>query len=536
MSRKLTNLLGKGKLTGEEVGQLMIKDLLSGYEYALKNPAVMRGEKETKSLLSDTERTALVDGLTTNEDIRAYNNYRALHEYLLKDSTLLALCLKDAEIGLWKLTHLLTHLKTAEEEYSYSRYKPTIMTQKQYDKLKEEEINRVLEITESVASLILHSVEYYTRLYLEGEKTPFTRYFNKAKKEALTNERLINNCGYDNGYYLTPDGTKSKNFTQEEWQEELKKYPPYNEYLHSEENPDLSKGDIILHNRKVSKKHEGKKVLKWIEDYTAPEGTTKLDMLEEATEHYDPYIYTEARDEGIFWEFREDYPELYKALLKKLSQTKGLEFIKDIPENKYFDETIIKWKDLVDNNIMNYRNHVDNPNIDGYFGIAVLQEGYILEHRITEEGEYNPPEWRERYKAENFLEENRDFLKSEYDLIVSNIRHSLAIVQAFRLIGEFIKIPEISMLVEPITIHANVEYLNILVMNIIQAIERYEKTPNERPAEELKQEIEELLPYLEVDKLEPKEEDIKKAKEMIKDFSIFKGNMDSVYHVLKGGK
>ena len=76
MSRKLNNLLKKGKLTGEEVGQLMIKDMIHMFNQVKENPEILNNDKEIKPLLTQAQKDSLVNGLDSNKDIRDYNNYR----------------------------------------------------------------------------------------------------------------------------------------------------------------------------------------------------------------------------------------------------------------------------------------------------------------------------------------------------------------------------------------------------------------------------------------------------------------------------
>jgi len=51
---------------------------------------------------------------------------------------------------------------------------------------------------------------------------------------------------------------------------------------------------------------------------------------------------------------------------------KGLEFIKELPEEEYFNLDLIKWEDLINNNILDYKKFIEQPTIDGEYNIAVL--------------------------------------------------------------------------------------------------------------------------------------------------------------------
>lgn len=540
MSRKLTNLLNKGKLTGEEVGRLMIKDLLEIYKEARNNPDVLNGKKDAKGILTAAERQIMVDRLDTREDIRAYNEYRALYEYITKDATRLDLYHKEVQIALWRLIHLVSQLKNAEDEYSYTRFDPTIMTQKQYDELKEKEIKKTLENTESIESFIIYALQYHVELYLKGKKTPYNKYFNKAKKELLTNPRIKTNywAKGEGGYYVLPDGQKSSDFeTNEEWEQELNKYPPYSELIEDDtpEAEGLTQAEIILHNREVQEKYKDQEFIKEISYTEAPEDTTKFNVLE----YVDGFYYSEeTKDNNTFWELKEDYPELYKDLIKNLSSMKGLEFIKGTPEKEYFNSELIKWKDLINNKILDYEKFIKEPHIDGPWSIAILQPHFMESTFIDEEGNYKnkTPAWRDKYRAENFLINDKEVVVSEYEYLISNIKQALRLRETYNIVGDFIGIPEINILLEPVTFTNEINYLNFITERIPEDLIRYGKYPDERPADELKEELKELFIQIKVDELSPKEAEIKRAKRNMKDLSIFKNDMNTIYNILWGDK
>lgn len=540
MSRKLTNLLNKGKLTGEEVGQLIIKDMIEAFKQILTDPKIRDGQKQAKGLLTPEQKQVLVNKLDTKEDIRDYNNYRALYDFLTDSSLRLDLYHKEAQVALWRLIHLVSQLKNAEDEYTYTKFNPTIMTQKQYDKLKQQKIDKVLSYTQSIEGFIIHALQYYIELYLKGKKTPYNKHFNKAKKDLITNPRIkfdyVKN--YNDGYLLLPDGQKSTDFeTTEEWQKKLKKYPPHSELIEDDtpEAEGLTEADIILHNRQIREKYKDQEFIKEIKYTEAPADTTKFDVLERVD---GLYYSIETDNINTFWELKKDYPELYKDLIKNISSMKGLEFIKNTPEKDYFNDELIKYNDLINNKILDYEKLVKEPHIDGYWSIAVLQPNPIGGNKIDKEGNYknDPPLWRDSFRAENFIEDNRHIVISEYDFIIDSLKHAFIIKATFDLIGDFINIPEVSILLNEITFNREVDYLNFITKTVIDNLIRYGKYKDERPAEELKEELKELFINIDIAELQPKEADIKKAKRRLDDFSIFRNGMIDIYNLLWGAE
>ena len=184
MATNIKNLLKKGKLTGHEVGQLMIKDLAKSYKNILEN-------KGDEGLLTFEDKTLLVDGLKKSEDIKRYNEFRHVHEFLITAPILFSLYEKTASNAFWKTYHLLRETQQAENEYTQEKHHtPRIVTQKQYDDLKQADFNKKIGWSYSVENLLLYSVNYYFDQYKAGKKTPFDKYFTASKEQPITNPRI----------------------------------------------------------------------------------------------------------------------------------------------------------------------------------------------------------------------------------------------------------------------------------------------------------------------------------------------------------
>jgi len=114
--------------------------------------------------------------------------------------------------------------------------------------------------------------------------------------------------------------------------------------------------------------------------------------------------------------------------------------------------------------------------------------------------------------AENLIEENKEIILSEYNIIINSITQAHIVRATFNIIGKFINIP-VEQLLNPITFKDNINYLNFIISSTLEDLGRYDIYPNERPAEELKKELQELLIELDIDKYKPSKEAIKKLKE-----------------------
>lgn len=124
MEKAIQKLLHQRALSGEDVGRLMILDLLAAY----KN--LSDGGNGT-GVLTDQEKINLVHNLTNFGDIQQYNDFRGVHDFLSSAGAVFESYAKTYETYYLKLFHLLTNMKYAEEQNN--TIKPAIMTKIQYE-------------------------------------------------------------------------------------------------------------------------------------------------------------------------------------------------------------------------------------------------------------------------------------------------------------------------------------------------------------------------------------------------------------------
>lgn len=115
------------KMTGEEVGRLIIKDLALIYKQAHE------GGPEA-ALLSTEQKFELVNSLTEPAEVAAYNDYRYFHEFLSRAALLFNVHLQHSEACYWRLMRCLELIHLAEMENKYwLTLMPRIMTTAQYE-------------------------------------------------------------------------------------------------------------------------------------------------------------------------------------------------------------------------------------------------------------------------------------------------------------------------------------------------------------------------------------------------------------------
>lgn len=107
----ITSVLVKSKMSGYEVGRLMIQS----YLYDLKQ--ICEGSKEPQGLLNLQEVQYVQDQLKDSNDIKIYNSCRRLFEYLTHAANLATIAKKELDIIALKLYMLIPNELNAKRRY-----------------------------------------------------------------------------------------------------------------------------------------------------------------------------------------------------------------------------------------------------------------------------------------------------------------------------------------------------------------------------------------------------------------------------------
>lgn len=165
----LSKLLKKKKLTGEEVGKIILLDLVNSYK--------------GQPTLTQAERDAYVDALVESKDIRAYNDYLQIYRFI----TGFAIDFESQErayyaIRLEFMRHVM-RLNDAEQNYFQLTLQPRILTRRDYEQALKEAKESVSSWTYSLYNLVAYELNKNIEAYNNKEKTPYKRYFDTYKKE-----------------------------------------------------------------------------------------------------------------------------------------------------------------------------------------------------------------------------------------------------------------------------------------------------------------------------------------------------------------
>lgn len=239
MARKIDSLLNKKGWTGVEVGKALVASIIHDIRH--------QSEPDYKPLFSQSDFDKMESSLNTERDYLAYGVYRDLYSGLIDAYNRGQGQHQQFYNGYYRYAMHLKDCTVAEQTLQTAELTPYVMTQEQYNKLKEQRETTLKGFTESFSRLLFTLLSH---IMSNPEDAPedIRTAIEVTKKEAVTNERILSTyCEvYGMGYYQLPDGTRSDNLEGEEWREKLKE-----EYLKTHKlrinGKQASFEDTILH-------------------------------------------------------------------------------------------------------------------------------------------------------------------------------------------------------------------------------------------------------------------------------------------------
>jgi hypothetical protein len=473
-------LFNKKGWTGNEVGRLMIADLVTAYKNALHGTE--------KGLLSDSDKAMLVNNLEKKADIRTYNEYKYVHDFVVTVPMRYMVSQNMAEAAFWKLYHLLTSVRQAEWKNQSSRFEPRIMTQAEYDESKKADFAEKMSRRISVERLVIHAIEYHIARYNQCEKTPYDTLFEAAKSASVTNRRILDAydpCAAENDRPRAGDRSAAGN-----------------PFVASEAaSVDQIVAAVRARREKADKSERA-------EESQAPGTITLFAILECAAGFYDS---AETGEETTFFELMKDAPDLYQAIWKDLTETKPLAFIQNTPRADIVgDAERIGYQLLYDNDILDYRAMADDFAPDGCACVAVLKNGRYQKQDSA---------MFQAFRAEKLVGNYAAHVSECIETIVRQYKEMYAYHVFLAISGEFCDVEELEILISPIN-EDLIEALNdtfALSDEIACAQGR-----NARQRDQLIQSVKALLVPISVSALQPTEETVHAAKANMT-FKTFQG-------------
>lgn len=129
--KDLKKMLAKENPSGEDLGRLMIADLVATYKNA-------RDGKQNAGLLDQNDRANLTSRLRDSAARKVYNDYVCIHEVVRVYGGICQAMAVSVEMQFWRVYCVVTTLIKAEEIYACSGNAPVVMTQKEYEERRDE--------------------------------------------------------------------------------------------------------------------------------------------------------------------------------------------------------------------------------------------------------------------------------------------------------------------------------------------------------------------------------------------------------------
>ena len=171
MASAIRTLLKKKKLTGEELGRLLLIDLAD--------------TQAGKPNLSQEEIANLHKYIDNPTDGKVFNDYTDIQRYIIAFQMDYQIESRKLAVIYLQFHNYWTKIKDAEDAYYALATQPRVLTRRDYEKLLSEARARVESYSYSFIRLMLHEAETYTPKYKEGEVTPYDNIFKKLKEQPI---------------------------------------------------------------------------------------------------------------------------------------------------------------------------------------------------------------------------------------------------------------------------------------------------------------------------------------------------------------
>lgn len=557
MSKDIIKSIIKGKkVTGDDVGRLLLADMAEEYKNYLKTGQV-------KSIISQDDFNKLLNSLPTSLQIERYNHYVSIHNTIKTYFTLNKGTAGEVRSRIKELHRIVEALRTSIQARISRAEMPLIVTQKQYDKLVEEyeppreEKYKYFDIFRHTATLLIKT---YDDLKGDVEKNPEVEaLINKYEKELVKSPDLIKAYKLyfeptgEDGYFTfkshyQPIGENRKEFFYNLALRHIKPLVSEDQYSKKELEKPVDERFIyeVLTPEQVDEHIQ-------YELYSQPpEKVYKSDIT---TPYFIEELYTEGKitkDKAIklLTLYCEELPELVDFVKKDLQKYKCLKPYKDIQPKDWL-KPIITMDELLKEGVADFRSwglyafRDDYPR--AYNGVAILKDEiyniYDKEGIIDKEGNYIEPEisimsfYDDAY-LQAIKEGGREGINSMGGLY-STLKMVYAYNEFIKIIAKVCNLPSIEEAfiydLKPLE-NEVYEYNTLLYLLLNITLNLYGRKGHYEEAIDLRDNIFKVLPYIDLDRAEVTPEDREKGEEFISDINNFKGisAVSRPFYILSG--
>jgi hypothetical protein len=583
----IKRLLNKKGWTGRELGIIELTNMAVQFRQALQG-------EELKPLIETSQLQKMVNEIKDPVQGRTYNGYIAVHEWLALKYNIAQTQMQQAQLQYRTLEGLITTAILAEDVYSYIEQLPAIMTQKQYDKSREEGIEAYLtdENGEDLQSDIFNLIERATAFYLHKLQTepkkpnPLKAIRKKYIAQPVKSKLILDSYNEvtGEGYYTLEDGRRSDQMTGEEWKEALTT-PKMKEALDQIGATDgsgtyypgaiaqqrlLDRSRVIFNGGTEEEADEAQKKadyergfavpVKWHTYTEPPTDLTKWDIIEQellltfypaSLDGEDPY--TESNFNASMEDFKKEFSDLVTAMLSDMDKRyfKGDKVQASKLPVKEWGATLISWRRLYELDFYGERKEAEsdisifNGNKRALFnGVAIIRPSDILNksRRIDEQGYYIEPETQsslENFSLEAFFTEAEDYatnievMETSRETFLDSYYFIISYNYAIDRIAAIYDVPELEVFKMSIEeLSDRIDIFNNLVPVLYRRIKNTDYSDKELQAKKL-QVLKDYFQPVEYKALAIPETSKKQIEELLEDFKAFKPeNSNRFYNLL----
>lgn len=567
----MKRLLNKKGWTGRELGIIELTNMAVQFRQALQG-------EEPKPLIETSQLQKMVNEIKDPVQGRAYNGYISIHEWLSLKYNIAQTQIQQAQLQYRTLEGFITTAILAEDVYRYVEQLPAIMTQKQYDKAREEGIEAYLtdEDGEDLQSNIFNLIERATAFYLhklqtEPEKpNPLKAIRKKYIAQPVKSKLILDRYNEVMGeiYYTLPDGRRSDQMTAEEWQDAITRATDETDTITQQRIIDRSRvifnGGTEEEADKAQEKADYERGLatpvKWHTYTEPPTDLTKWDIIEQELlfEFYPASLdgedpYSESNFNTSMEDFKEEFSELVAAMLSDMDKRyfKGDKVQASKLPVKEWATTLISWRRLYELDFYGERAEAEsdtsifNGNKRALFnGVAIVRPSDLLYKccRIDEQGYYTEPEIQsslKKFSLEAFFTEAEDYasnievMETSRETFLDSYYFIIGYNYTVDRIAAVYDVPELEVFKMSIEeLSDRIDAFNALVPVLYTRIKDTDYSDKELQAKKL-QVLKEYFQPVEYKALAIPEKNKKEIEELLEDFKAFKPeNADRFYNLL----
>lgn len=579
--RDINTLFTKKGWTGAELGRLEIATVMKAYQRALN------GEADPQPEISREDFNRMVKTLEDPAQGKIYNGYLSVHDWISRASIMAVSQEQQAQLRFNELATPIETANVAEQLYQYVAELPLIMTEKQYKELVAKRTKEIINdgvngepVYYNLFGVIQDAISYYIKLLHENprKKNPLKPLREKLEKELVTDPRILSryNEVTDNGYYTLPDGRRSDEMTDEEWQKALA--PEVREALDSDSNSqrmdaldrklqvarDIYNGMTEEEAREAQTQRDTESGLfqktEWHLYPDPPKDLTKWEILEsDSLYEYYPTLAGEDPTEGqteeeAFLEqakaFKKEFPSVVGAILKDMDTTlKGYVFdtngdpitkkVSSLTVEEWYSH-FITWENLYKLDAYGFRalyfgdsDIFDKEKRPIFNGIAILRPSDLLNKskRIDANGYYTPPEIETAIDGLSLLSytpENENYavltdgLELARKVLIDSVYWLTGYNTAVELVADYYEVEELKIaLVNTDSLLNRIQAFNDFVAMLYSRIKAIDYEDEEVKAKKLEV-LKDVFYPIDTSIFAIPEEKKKKARSWLRDFKAFK--------------